>query len=53
MFKNLQELTGQESGFIDGIDINVYADYNGELPASGTIYRLDEDTVVVAPDDWC
>lgn len=36
---------------IDDIDIRKIG--NDECPKSGMVYRINEDTIVIAPDDWC
>ena len=48
------EHTDDLSSVLDGVDINVCADYRDEeLPKSGTVYQISDDIIVVAPDGWC
>lgn len=41
------------SGILEGVEINIYANYDDdELPKSGTVYEISDDVIVVAPDGW-
>lgn len=47
------EHTDDLSGVLEGVEINVYANYTDEeLSKPGTVYELSDDVVVVAPDGW-
>lgn len=58
MNEEIPEIQGEhaddQESLLDGIDINIYAEYNDEeLPKSGTVYRISDDITVIAPDGWC
>ena len=57
MGEEIPEVKGERvedlSDLFDGVEINIFADYDEEeLPQSGTVYYLPNDVIVIAPDDW-
>jgi predicted transcriptional regulator len=39
-------------GILGGVNLSVCAEWDGEMPTSGTVYHVSDDVVVVAPDGW-
>ncbi len=41
------------SGLLDRVNITIVAQYDDDkLPKNGTVYRISDDVIVIAPDDW-
>lgn len=36
---------------LDGVEV-IYNANDDKIPQSGTVYRISDDVLVVAPDDW-
>ena len=57
MGENIPEVEGEHSDnlvdLLDGIDIYDYsAEQSDEPPKSGTVYEINDNVTVIAPDDW-
>ena len=41
------------SGLLENVNIEICAHYtDDELPKSGTVYQINDEITVIAPDDW-